>query len=132
MKPNDGLLCGIILIALGVTLYASSGFVVTVYTITSDSYWTYYEFQHSTHYEYQCRGLGVAPFCAFIYFFAYGGAAALSFAGAVMTAVSLHRLIERPQTSPRPAAALGSCPKCGTMNPPTSKYRSECATKLAS
>ena len=41
-------------------------------------------------------GLGVSSFCTFYYYFAYGGAAALSFAGAVMIAISLHRLVEAP------------------------------------
>jgi hypothetical protein len=39
-------------------------------------------------------GLGVSPLCTFFYYFGYGGAGALSFAGAVMMAVSLYRLIE--------------------------------------
>ena len=107
MKPNDGLLYGIIVIVLGLVLYASSGVVVTVYTVTSDSYWTYYEFQHNTHYEYQCRGLGVSPLCTFFYFLAYGGAGALSFTGAVMMAVSFYRLIECRRASPPPPSPPG-------------------------
>jgi hypothetical protein len=39
-------------------------------------------------------GLGVSPLCTFLYYFAYGGAGALCFAGAVMIAVSLYRIIE--------------------------------------
>jgi len=97
MKPSHGLFYGIILISLGVILYAFSGVVVSVYTITADSYWTYYEFQHNTHYEYQCLELGVTPLCTFFYYFTQGGAAALSFAGAIMVAVSLYRLIEASQ-----------------------------------
>jgi hypothetical protein len=99
MKAKDGLLYGIILVALGVVLYGFSGVVVTVYTVTADSYWTYYEFQHNTHFEYQCLELGVSPLCTFFYYFTQGGAAALSFAGAVMMAVSFYRLIESPRTS---------------------------------
>lgn len=94
MKAKDALFYGIILVVLGASLYAFSGVVVTVYTVSSDSYWTYYEFQHNAHYEYQCGGLGVSPLCTFFYYFARGGAAALSFAGAVMMAVSFYRLIE--------------------------------------
>ena len=87
---------GMLLLVAGGFLYALSGVVVTVYTVTSDSYWTYYEFQHNTHYEYQCGRLGVSPLCTFFYYFARGGAGALSFAGAIMVAVSLYRLIEAP------------------------------------
>ncbi|MGB9022753.1 MAG: hypothetical protein WCC94_04875 [Candidatus Bathyarchaeia archaeon] len=94
MKPREALLVGIGLLLLGAFLYAFSGVVVTVYTVSSDSYWTYYEFQHNTHCEYQCMGIGVSPLCTFFYYFTYGGAGALSFAGAVMMAVSLYRLIE--------------------------------------
>ena len=94
MKAREGLLLGILLLVVGVFLYAFSGVVVTVYTVASDSYWTYYEFQHNTHYEYQCRILGVSPLCTFFYYFTRGAAGVLSFAGAVMMAVSLHRLIE--------------------------------------
>ena len=94
MEPRKALVLGIFLVLAGVLLYASSGVVVTVYIVTADSYWTYYEFQHNTHYEYQCVGLGVSPLCTFLYYFAYGGAGALCFAGAVMIAVSLYRLIE--------------------------------------
>lgn len=91
---------GIFLVLAGVLLYASSGVVVTVYIVTADSYWTYYEFQHNTHYEYQCVGLGVTPVCTFFFYFARGGAAVLSFVGAVMMAVSLGRLIEVQHGSP--------------------------------
>ena len=103
MKAREALVLGILLLLAGAFLYAFSGAVVTVYTITSDSYWTYYEFQHNTHYEYQCGGLGVGPLCAFFYYFARGGAGVVSFAGAVMMAVSFCRLIEgyRTQNNPR-------------------------------
>jgi len=131
MKPKDALVYGIILVVLGVSLYVLSGVVVTVYTVTSDSYWTYYEFQHNTHYEYQCWTLGVTPICALFYYFTTGGAVALSFVGAVMMAVSLHRLIEGSGRLPPHAAPMVSCSKCGTINPSTSKYCSECAAKLA-
>jgi hypothetical protein len=96
MKAPEALVLGILLLLAGVFLYALSGVVVTVYTVSSDSYWTYYEFQHDTHYEYQCRTIGVSPLCTFFYYFARGGAGALSFAGAIMIAVSLYRLIEAP------------------------------------
>jgi hypothetical protein len=43
--------------------------------------------------------LGVTPLCTFFYYFTQGGAAALSFAGAIMVAVSLYRLIEASQRS---------------------------------
>lgn len=131
MKASDALYFGILLLLLGAFLYAISGVVVTVYTVSSGSYWTYYEYQYATHYEYQCGGLGVSPLCTFFYYFAYGGAGALFFAGAVMIAVSFYRLIEGPRTLPPTPAPLGLCPKCGTINPPISKYCSECATKLA-
>lgn len=131
MKPRKALVLGILLLLAGALLYAFSGVVVTVYTVCSDSYWTYYEFQHNIHYEYQCGRLGTSPLCTFFYYFTYGGAAALSFAGAAMMAVSFYRLIEGPRTLPPSPAPLGLCPKCGTFNPPTSKYCSECATKLA-
>ena len=94
MKPREALLVGIGLLLLGAFLYTFSGVVVTVYTVSSGSYWTYYEYQYATHNEYQCMGLGVSPLCTFFYYFGYGGAGALSFAGAVMMAVSLYRLIE--------------------------------------
>ena len=94
MKPRKALFAGIGLLLLGAFLYAFSGAVVTVYTVSADSYWTYYEFQHNTHYEYQCAELGVSPLCTFLYYFAHGGAGALFIGGAVMTAVSLYRLIE--------------------------------------
>lgn len=96
LKAREALVLGILLLLAGAFLFGFSGVVVTVYTVTSDSYWTYYEFQHNTHHEYQCVGLGVSPLCTFYYYFAYGGAAALSFAGAIMVAVSLYRLIEAP------------------------------------
>lgn len=94
MEPRETLVLGIFALLAGVFLYAFSGVVVTVYTVTADSYWTYYEFQHNTHYEYQCLGLGVTPLCTFFFYFARGSAAVLCFAGAVMMAVSLYRLIE--------------------------------------
>ena len=37
MKARDGLLYGIILVALGVVLYGFSGVVVTVYSVAADS-----------------------------------------------------------------------------------------------
>lgn len=101
MKPREALALGILLLLAGVLLYAFSAAIVSVYTVTADSYWTYYEFQHNTHYEYQCLGLGVSPMCAFFYCFARGGALVLSFAGAAMMVVSLHRLIEGPATETR-------------------------------
>jgi hypothetical protein len=131
MKAKDALFYGIMLVVLGASLYVLSGVFVTVYTVSSDSYWTYYEFQHNTHYEYQCWTLGVTPTCALFYYFARGGAGALSFSGAVMMAVSLYRLIEGPRTLFPTPSTLGLCPKCGTINPLSGKYCSECATKLA-
>jgi hypothetical protein len=133
MKARKALVLGILLLLAGAFLYAFSGVVVTVYAVSSGSYWTYYEYQYATHNEYQCTHilLGTGPLCTFFYYFAYGGAGALSFAGAVMIAVSLYRLIERPRTLPLPPAPMVLCPKCGTINPPTSKYCNECATKLA-
>jgi hypothetical protein len=97
MKPREGLFVGIGLLLLGVFLYAFSGVVVTVYTVSSGSYWTYYEYQYATHSEYQCVGLGVSPLCTFSYYLACGGAIALSLAGVVMMAISLHRFIESPR-----------------------------------
>jgi hypothetical protein len=96
MKAREALVLGILLLLAGALFYAFSGVVVTVYTVASDSYWTYYEFQHNAHYEYQCGGLGVSPLCTFFYYFARGAAGVLSFAGAIMVAVSLYRLIEAP------------------------------------
>jgi len=132
MKAREALVLGILVLLAGAFLYALSGVAVTVYTVSSGSYWTYYEYQYATHNEYQCTHilLGTGPLCAFFYYLAYGGAGALSFAGAAMIAVSFYRLIECPRTLPFPLA-LGSCPKCGTINPPTSKYCNKCATKLA-
>jgi len=98
MRPREALFTGVILLLLGALLYAFSGVVVTVYTVSSGSYWTYYEYQYATHSEYQCVGLGVSPLCTFLYYFAYGGVAALSLAGAAMMALSLYRLIEGPRT----------------------------------
>jgi hypothetical protein len=94
MKAREALLLGILLLLAGLFLYAFSGVVVTVYTVTADSYWTYYEFQHNVHYEYQCLGLGVSTSCTFFYYLARGGAGMLSTAGAILLAVSLYRLIE--------------------------------------
>ena len=94
MKPQQALLVGIGLILLGVFLYAFSGVLVSVYTVSSGSYWTYYEYQYATHSEYQWVGLGVSPVCTFLYSFVCGAAVALTIAGAVVMAVSLHRLIE--------------------------------------
>lgn len=85
---------GIFLLLAGVFLYAFSGVVVTVYTVSSDSYWTYYEFQHNAHREYQCVLLGTGPICAFFYYLTRAGAGALSFVGVPMIVVSLHRFIE--------------------------------------
>ena len=92
-EPRKALVLGIILLLAGVFLYASSGALVTVYTVTGDSYWTYYEFQHNTHYEYQCVGLGVNLFCTFFFYLTYAGAICLSSAGMVLMAVSLNKLI---------------------------------------
>jgi hypothetical protein len=97
MKPREALFAGIGLLLLGAFLYAFLGVVVTVYTVSSGSYWTYYEYQYATHSEYQCMGLGVSPLCTFSYYLAYGGAIALSLAGVVMMAVSLYRFIESPR-----------------------------------
>jgi hypothetical protein len=130
MKAKDALFCGIILVVLGASLYVLSSVVATVYTVSSGSYWTYYEYQYATHYEYQCLGLGVSPLCTFFYHFAHAGAGVLSFAGAVMIAVAFYRLIESGRTLPPPHAPLVSCPRCGTVNPTGSKYCSECAAKL--
>lgn len=94
MKARKALLLGILLLVAGAFLYGSSGVVINVYTVSSGSYWTYYEYQYATHNEYQCRGIGVSLLCTFFYYFTYGGAAALSLAGAVMMTVSLYRLIE--------------------------------------
>ena len=94
LEPREALVLGIILLLAGVFLYASSGALVTVYTVTGDSYWTYYEFQHNTHYEYQCVGLGVNLLCTFFFYLAYAGAISLCSAGAVLMAVSLNRLVE--------------------------------------
>jgi hypothetical protein len=99
MKPRLTLFAGIGLLLLGAFLYALSGVVVTVYTVSSGSYWTYYEYQYATHSEYQCVGLGVGPLCAFSYYFAFGGAVALYLAGVVMMTVSLYRLIEGPRST---------------------------------
>jgi len=99
MRPRLTLFVGIGLLLLGAFLYALSNVAVTVYTISSGSYWTYYEYQYATHSEYQCVGLGVGPLCAFFYYFAYGGAVALYLAGVVLMAVSLYRLIEAPRSS---------------------------------
>ena len=131
MKAREALVLGILLLLAGAFLYAFSGVVITVYTVWSDSYWTYYEFQHNIHNEYQCVGLEVGPLCTFLYYFAYGGAGALFFAGAAMMAVSFYRLIEGPRTFPHSTSPLRLCPKCGAFNPLTGKYCSECATKLA-
>jgi hypothetical protein len=98
MRAREALVLGILLLLAGVFLYTFSNVVVTVYSVFSDSYWTYYEFQHNAHYEYQCMGLGTGPLCAFFYYFARGGAGILFFAGAVLIAVSFHRLIEGPRT----------------------------------
>jgi hypothetical protein len=78
MKPREALFAGIGLLLLGAFLYAFLGVVVTVYTVSSGSYWTYYEYQYATHSEYQCMGLGVSSLCTFSYYLAYGGAIALS------------------------------------------------------
>jgi hypothetical protein len=94
MRPRLTLIVGIGLILLGSFLYALSSVFVTIYTVSSGSYWTYYEYQYTTHSEYQCVGLGTGTLCTFFYCFAYGGAVALYLTGAVMMAVSLHRLIE--------------------------------------
>jgi len=131
MKAREALVLGILLLLAGAFLYAFSGVVITVYTVWSDSYWTYYEFQHNIHNEYQCQGgLGVSSLCTFLYYFAYGGAGALSFAGAAIVAVSFYRLIEGPRALPHSPSPLRLCPKSRTFNPLTSKYCSECATKL--
>jgi hypothetical protein len=94
MRPRPTLFVGIGLLLLGSFLYALSSVFVNVYTVSSGSYWTYYEYQYATHSEYQCVVLGVGPLCTFFYYFAYGGAVVLYLTGAVMMAVSLHRLIE--------------------------------------
>jgi hypothetical protein len=97
MKAREALVLGILLLSAGAFLYALSDTIVTVYVVTSDSYWTYYEFQHNARCEYQCLGLGVSPLCAFLYYFARSGAAVLFFAGAAAVAVSLYKLIEAPR-----------------------------------
>ena len=133
MKARKALVLGMLLLLAGAFLYAFSGVVVTVYAVSSGSYWTYYEYQYATHNEYQCRHilLGTGPLCTFFYYLAYGGAGAFFFTGAAMMAVSFYRLIECPRTLPPAPAPLRYCHKCGTINPSTSKYCSECATKLA-
>ena len=130
MQAREGLVLGILLLLTAAILYAFSGAVVTVYTVWSDSYWTYYEFQHNIHQEYQCGRLGTGPLCTFFYYLTRGGAGALSLAGVATVAVSFYRVIEGPRTLPASAAPLGSCPKCGTPSPSTGKHCSECATNL--
>ena len=97
MKAREALLLGILLLVAGAFLYALSGVLVTAYTVWSDSYWTYYEFQHNIHQEFQCAGLGTSSLCTFLYYFGYGGAGALSVSGAVMVAVSVYGLVEPPR-----------------------------------
>jgi hypothetical protein len=99
MRPKLTLFVGIGLLILGAFLYTSSNIVVTVYDISSGSYWTYYEYQYATHPEYQCMELGVGPLCALFYHFTYAFAVALYLAGAVTMAVSLYRLTEGPRST---------------------------------
>jgi len=131
MKAREALVLGIVLLLSGAFLYALSGVVVNVYTVSSGSYWTYYEYQYATHSEYQCVGLGVSPLCTFFYSFAIGGAGALWIAGAAMMAVSFYRLIGDPRIQLTHPTHRELCRKCGAIEPLASKYCSECATKLA-
>jgi hypothetical protein len=126
MRDSDALLYGIVLLLAGAFLYAFSGVVITVYQ--ASSVWS--NGSLSIYNYYGCGRFGFGPWCTFSYYFVYGGAGLLSFVGAIMVAVSLYRIIEPARVSALPAPRLGLCPKCGTMNPPTSKYCSECATKL--
>jgi hypothetical protein len=125
IKDSDALSLGIVLLLAGAFLYALSGVAITVYTASSVS-----SSSVSTYNYYGCGRLGFGPLCTFLYYMANGGAGLLSFVGAIMVTVSLYRLIIPTRVSAPPAPPLGLCPKCGTTNPPTSKYCSECATKL--
>jgi hypothetical protein len=58
------------------------------------------------------------------------GASIVAISIAAVLALVVLRRREKPHALPPPPPRLGLCPRCGTMNPPTSKYCNECATKL--
>jgi hypothetical protein len=129
MNAKDTLFYGLVLLALAAVFYAiyigsTEGYAVT------DCQSAYH---CKTYNQVECKFFGLqGGQCTFYSYLMYGACGVLSFMGAVMVAVSLYRIIEGPSVSalPPPPPRPGLCPKCGTMNPPTSKYCSECATKL--
>lgn len=129
LKASDGLTLGALLLVLAAFLFVLQGVLVHVTTISAPL--TAGGLVYEASYQYKCGTLSTDQ-CALIYNAMTGAASILSFMGAVLVAVSLFRLTEAPHVSglPPPPPRLGLCPKCGAMNSPTSKYCSECATKL--
>ena len=130
MKPRDALVYRLVLLVVAAVLY-------TIYMVSTEGYaftdcggGPYY---CKTYNAIQCKFFGLqGGQCTFYSYLMYGACGVFSFVGAVTVAVSLYRIIEGPTVSalPPPPPRLGLCPKCGTMNPPTSKCCSQCATKL--
>ena len=133
MKPRDALVCGLALLIVAAVLYTIYTSSTEVYSDTNCDVPLGYSYSHClTHNVVECKSFGVrgGDQCTFYAYIMYGACGVLSFVGVVMVAVSLYRIIERPMVSALPAPPLGLCPKCGAMNPPTSKFCNECATKL--
>ncbi len=110
---------------MGALLYIVSGAIVTVYTMSSGS-----STSVTTWTQYNCGRFGASIWCTIFSYATYGAAGLLSFVGAIMVTVSLYRSIGAPAGLPPAPPRLGLCPKCGAMNPPTSKYCNECGTRL--
>ena len=130
MNAKIALFFGLVLLAFAAVFYAiyidsTEAYVVTdCKTVNSCK----------TYNQIECKFSGLqGRQCTFYIYLMYGACGVLSFVGVVMVAVSFYRIIEGPRVStlPPPPPRLGLCSKCGTMNPPTSKYCSECATKVA-
>ena len=128
MKPKDALVYGLVLLVLAAALYA-------IYFVSTEAY-SVTDCESSYHCKMnsvvECKFFGVQGRQCFYSYIMYGACGVLSFVGVVMVAVSVYRIIEGPRVSalPPPPPPTRLCPKCGTMNPLTSMYCSECATKL--
>jgi hypothetical protein len=129
MKPRDALVYGLVLLALVAVLYTVYIGSTEVYTVTDCES----SYHCRTYNVLECKFFGLrGGQCTFYSYIMYGACGVLSFVGAVTVAVSLYRIVEGPRVSalPPPPPPLGLCPKCGAINPPTSKFCNECAAAL--
>jgi len=127
MKARDTLFYGLILVVLAAVLYTIHIAGTEVHSVTDCTS----AYHCETYSQIECKFFGLkGGQCTMYSYLMYGACGVVSFVGAVTVAVSLYRLIEAPRVSALPSPP-GLCPKCGAMNPPTSKFCNECATKLA-